>query len=48
MVDWEDVINMAEMEGCPECGSNNYHLDDDDYMLCDDCGYSCCVENLLD
>ena len=47
MVDWEDVIDMAEMEGCPMCGSGNYHLEDD-YMLCDDCGYKCDIDSLLD
>ena len=48
MVDWEDVIKMAEMDGCPECGSYHYHPGDGDYLECEDCGYKIDFDNLLD
>jgi len=46
MVDIEEVIMMAEMEGCPECGSEDYECDGDE-MVCNDCGYTLSVYNLL-
>ena len=47
MVDIETIIDIAEMEGCPKCGSQEYICDGDE-MICEDCGYTCSIDELVE
>jgi len=34
----EDIDSLIE-DICPNCGSDNVHRDEHDFLVCDDCGY---------
>ena len=36
--DDEDIDSLVE-DICPNCGSDNVHRNEHDFLVCDDCGY---------